>query len=133
MLTDTTADDCAPVTDDYLDWPITWVESVNVDALEWSASLHGPWDGTRHKWLSRNRITGGGTILVEIPPGWSGVGSRARGSLEEFVLIGELSMRRQWFERWGYAARPIGQAAGEYHTVAGATLLCFWDEDEFND
>jgi hypothetical protein len=125
--------DSTPVTDDYLDWPVPWVESLNVAALDWTPSPAGPWSGTRHKWLVRNRVTGGGTVVIELPPHWTGTGSPVQGSLEEFVLSGELSMGRQWFESWGYAARPQGQPAGEYATVSGASLLCFWDEDEFSE
>jgi hypothetical protein len=123
--------DCRPVTDDYLTWPITWVESLDVNALGWNPSSPGGWAGTRHKWLARNKVTGGGTVLIEIPAGWAGTGPSARGSLEEFVLAGELTIGQQWFETWGYASRPAGEPAMQYDTMTGATLLCFWDENEF--
>ncbi len=75
-------------------------------------------------------VSGGGTVLLDLPAGWIGEGSRARGTVEEFVYQGVLHMGGQWFDTWGYACRPVGQAAGEYFAAGGAQLVCFWDDDE---
>jgi hypothetical protein len=52
--------------------------------------------------------------------------------VQEFVVEGELTMDGVLFERWGYACRPSGEAAGPYATDGGARLLCVWDVDEFH-
>jgi len=123
--------DCQPVTDEYTYWPVPWVEQLDANAIPWLEAPDGPWGGTRHKWLSQNKLTGGGTLLIQIPPGWSGAGSAARGAMEEFVVEGELAMGGQWFEKWGYACRPADDPAEHYQALGGAVLICFWDEDEF--
>jgi hypothetical protein len=122
--------DSQPVTDEHREWPVTWVESLDSNALPWTPVEGGPWDGAAHKWLSRNTVSGGGTLLIQLPAGWSGTGTKTRGSVEELVVEGEVSMGGELFERWGYAARPIGDAAGSYGSTGGATLICFWDENE---
>jgi hypothetical protein len=122
--------DSQPVTDEHEDWPVPWVEQLDSNQLPWSDVNSGPWQGARHKWLSRNRVTGGGTLLIDIPAGWSGAGSPAHGTIEEFVVEGELSMGGQWFEKWGYACRPAGDPARGYEALGGACLICFWDENE---
>jgi hypothetical protein len=124
--------DSQPVTDDHERWPVGWVESLDASALPWLPVEGGPWGGTEHKWLSRNKVTGGGALLLRLPQDWIGTGTETRGSVEEFVVDGELTMGGQWFERWGYASRPIGDAAGVYHAPGGACLICFWDVDELS-
>lgn len=119
-----------PVTDEAARWPIDWIEFLDPAALEWAPVEQGPWRGTLAKRLSCNRVTGGGAVLLRLPPGWRGEGSRARGTVEEFVLEGPVSMGCQWFETWGYACRPQGDPAGVYVSPNGSTLLCFWDDDE---
>jgi hypothetical protein len=122
--------DCQPVTDEYETWPVEWVEFVDSTALEWIAVDSGPWQGCSTKWLSRNRVTGGGTLLLDLPAYWSGEGSRAKGTIEEFVVSGQMTAGGQHFERWGYACRPAGDSAGRYASPGGAQLICVWDEDE---
>lgn len=124
--------DIQPVNDEYLDWPVEWVEHVDSESLPWTPVSAGPWAGSSLKWLARNRQTGGGTLLIELPAGWQGEGSRALGALEEFVVCGALSMGPDWFERWGYACRPAGAPAGSYSAVGGALLICVWDENELD-
>jgi hypothetical protein len=123
-----------PITDDYKDWPVAWTEKLDTKQLAWEAVTVGGWAGTVVKRLHRNRVTGGGVVLLAIPSGWRGRGSRARGPLEEFVIEGELAAGGVAFGRWGYAYRPPGQPAGEYASEAGALLFCWWDEaDELDE
>ena len=117
-----------PVTDQHRDWPVEWTEKLDTKELDWKPVSAGGWAGTRAKQLHRNRITGGGVVMLEIPAGWRGRGSAARGPLEEFVLDGELEAGGVAFRRWGYAYRPPGVAAGEYSSATGALLFCWWDE-----
>lgn len=123
--------DTRPLTDDHADWPVRWVERLDSEALAWQPVQGGPWGGADRKWLSRNRSSGGGTVIIALPPGWSGTGSPAHGNSEEFVLSGAVTAGGQLFDAWGYASRPAGEAAGDYETAGGARLICFWDNDEF--
>jgi hypothetical protein len=122
--------DLQPITDEHENWPMTWTERADTNLIPWVAVTEGPWTGVGCKWLNRNRVTGGGTVLLELPPGWHGVGSAARGLVEEFLVDGQLTAAGLWFSQWGYACRPAGKPAGEYAAPSGARLLCFWDEDE---
>jgi hypothetical protein len=122
--------DLQPVTDEYQRWPVEWVEHVDSNELPAIPVGTGPWAGATCKWLTRNRETGGGTILLDLPPYWTGSGSPGRGTVEEFVVSGEMTIGGQFFERWGYACRPAGEPAGSYGSQGGARLLCIWDEDE---
>jgi len=113
--------DSQPITDEYEDWPAQWVERVDSGELPWLEVPKGPWEGAACKWLTRNRVTGGGTLLIKLPPYWTGVGSRAKGTIEEFVVEGACIMGGQYFDMWGYAS------------ISEVQLLCIWDEDEFAD
>jgi hypothetical protein len=120
-----------PITDEHKTHPVPWRERIPTADIPWAASTGG-WSGTRHKWVWRNSETGGGCVIVELPAGWAGAGSAARGSIEEFVLDGAITAGDTEFRLWGYAHRPAGQAAGRYATTDGAQLLCYWDDaDEF--
>jgi hypothetical protein len=78
--------------------------------------------------VHRNRVNGGGAVLLQIPAGWSGSGSAARGPIEEFVIEGSIRAGGDEYRKWGYAYRPSGAAAGTYASEAGAQLFCWWDE-----
>jgi len=123
--------DSQPVTDDHVTWPVPWVEWVDSETIPWQPVDDGPWSGTAARWLSRNRETGGGTVLVDIPAGWAGEGTRGRGTSQEFVVHGPMTIGGMVFERWGYSCRAPGEAAGAYTTSGPARLICVWDEDEF--
>lgn len=116
-----------PITPQLDTWPIEYTEKIDTDALAWDLIAEGPWAGASIKWLSRHRETGGGTVMLSLPAGWSGAGSPANGQAEEFVLDGSFTAGGTTFRRWGFALRPEGAPAGRYETAEGATLLCFWD------
>lgn len=120
-----------PITDEHETWPIAWEERIDLAAREWQEA-RGGWSGARYKQIFSNRETGGGCVLLDLPAGWSGSGSPAKGCLEEFVIEGDLTAGGTTFGRWGYAVRPAGSPAGTYATENGAQLICFWDDsDEF--
>jgi len=73
---------------------------------------------------------GGGTLLLDIPAGWSGVGTTGRATAQEFIISGNATVGGMFFERWGYTCRAPGEAAGSYTSNGGARLICIWDEDE---
>lgn len=116
-----------PINDDHKTWPVEWNEQIKTEDIPFADS-EGPWAGTQHKWIWRNTETGGGCVLLDLPAGWSGDGSPAVGSLEEFVLEGSLTAGGVEFGLWGYAHRPAGSPAGSYSTAEGAKILCYWDE-----
>lgn len=117
-----------PITDQHVDWPVAWNERLDTNALAWEPVVSGPWSGAAIKRLHRNRVTGGGAVLLQLPAGWSGAGSAARGPLEEFVVEGAMTAGGVDYRKWGYAYRPVGAAAGSYATTDGAVLFCWWDE-----
>jgi hypothetical protein len=116
-----------PITDEYRDWPIEWNEHLDTAQLEWVPVKDGRWGGTSVKWLNRHRDTGGGALMLQIPAGWTGEGSGARGPIEEFVIDGAVVIGDDEYGRWGYSYRPAGSAAGSYASTSGATLFCWWD------
>lgn len=116
-----------PITDQYKDSPVEWTERFDLSEVPFEPVSDGGWAGTSLKWVHRNKVTGGGAVIIDIPAGWSGSGSAARGALEEFVISGTLDAGGVRFGRWGFAQRPAGQAAGTYHSEDGATLFCWWN------
>ena len=103
----------------------------DIDAVERRpAPADGPWAGAAVRELRRDPHTGGGLVLLDLPAGWSGVGSRAQGELEELVLQGRVRAGRDELTRWGYACRPAGAPAGSYATDEGAVLACWLAVDE---
>ncbi len=119
--------DLQPITNDYKKSDVAWSELTDTNTLKWVKILQGGWKGTRVRWVHENSRTGGGLVLIDIPAGWSGKGSAARGPLEEFVLTGDLKAGGVQYGKWGYAYRPEGEAAGRYSTKGGARLLAWWN------
>ena len=111
----------------------------SADGLVWISDLErverrelagGPWAGALVRELRRDPATGGGLVLLDLPAGWSGEGSRGRGECEEFVLAGAVDAGGLELTRWGYACRPAGTAAGRYASRDGAVVACWWARDE---
>jgi hypothetical protein len=119
--------DLQPVTDDYLTSDVEWSERTDANAIPWTEIETGGWAGARLRWIHRNKRTGGGFVMLDLPPGWRGTGSPARGPVEEFVLKGTITAGGEAFGKWGYAYRPAGQPAGGYATDGGARLLSYWN------
>jgi hypothetical protein len=120
-------EDSQPITKDHERWPVEWTEKLDTKELLWEAVESGGWAGARIKWLHRNRETGGGLVLLDLPSGWRGGGSEARGDLEEFVVSGSVDAGGVRYGKWGYAFRPAGKPAAEYATDEGARLACWWN------
>lgn len=119
--------DLQPITRDHLRTEVVWSEKTDTNKIRWQKLEKGGWKGARIRWVHENTRTGGGLVMLDLPAGWSGKGSAARGPLEEFVLEGELKAGGQQYRKWGYAYRPAGQAAGRYSTKGGARLLAWWN------
>lgn len=68
--------------------------------------------------------------MIELPPRISGPGTLCRGHVEEFVIDGSFTAGGLEFARWGFACRPAGGAAGSYRSEGGATLICWFEENE---
>ncbi len=120
-------EDMVPITDEYLTSDVAWSEKTDTNLIPWEPIESGGWAGTQLRWVHRNTRTGGGMVMIDIPAGWSGTGSEARGPLEEFVLTGDLSAGGCDFGKWGFAYRPAGEAAGTYATKGGTRLICYWN------
>ena len=120
-------EDCRPITNDYLKSDVRWSELTDTNKLKWVKVEKGGWQGTRVRWVHENTRTGGGLVLLDLPTGWSGKGSPARGSLEEFLVAGDLKAGGVRYGKWGYAYRPQGDPAGRYATKGGARLLAWWN------
>jgi hypothetical protein len=119
--------DGQPIKDDYLHSDVEWSEKTDTTELPWEQVKEGGWSGTQIRWIHRNKRTGGGFVMIEIPPGWTGTGSAARGPVEEFILSGSLDAGGTSFGKWGYAHRPGGKPAGKYSSTDGATVLSYWN------
>jgi hypothetical protein len=116
------------ITDQHKTWPIDQV-FVHSNELPWEdAPAGGGWAGARFKWLHRNKVNGGGAVLMDLPAGWKGTGAQARGPVEEFVVEGSVNSGGEQYVKWGYVCRAAGDPAGEYSTDEGAQLVCWWDE-----
>jgi hypothetical protein len=119
--------DLQPITNDHLKSDVAWSERTDTNSIRWVGVKKGPWAGTRVRWIHRNVRTGGGMVMLDIPAGWSGKGSAAKGDIEEFVLAGTLRCGGETLRKWGYAFRPSGAAAGRYSSRDGARLIAWWD------
>jgi len=120
-----------PITDDWQRSPFTWVECLKTPGLPWLPVAAGPWAGARVKWVNRrNDGLPGSCALLELPAGWSGAGTQCRGQVEEVVVDGSLVAGGLEFQRWGFACRAAGDAAGSYASAGGATLICWFEADE---
>src|SRR5579871_450739 len=73
-----------PITDQHKTWPVEWNEKLDTKELPWEPVTTGGWAGASVKWCHRNRVTGGGAVLLSLPAGWRGAGSLGRGPVEEF-------------------------------------------------
>lgn len=117
-----------PITDEHKTWPVEWNENRDLNRFPWEPVTEGPWQGAEVRWAHHNRVTGGGAVMLQIPAGWSGEGSRARGPLEEFVVQGSITIGDTDYGKWGYRYAPAGEAAGTYASEEGAILFCWWDQ-----
>ena len=119
--------DCQPITKEHLSSPVRWSELTDTKKLRKKVVDKGGWKGATIRWVHENTVTGGGLVLLDLPAGWSGKGSKGRGPSEEFVLEGDLKAGGVQYGKWGYAYRPAGEPAGRYATKRGARLLAWWN------
>ena len=119
--------DMQPITDEHLKSDVAWSERTDTKRIRWQRISKGGWSGTRIRWVHRNSRTGGGLVMLDVPAGWSGAGSPARGPVEEFLLTGDLTAGQVNYGKWGYAFRPKGDPAGTYSTKGGAGILAYWN------
>lgn len=118
-----------PMGEEYSAGGLVWIPDIERRERR-QAPFGGPWAGVRVRELRRDPATAGGLVLLDLPPGWEGEGTRAAGESEELVLAGAVDAGGAELTRWGYACRPAGEAAGRYATRDGAVLACWWATDE---
>ena len=107
------------ITDEYKTWPVEWNEHLDVSAMPWEPVTSGPWTGTSFKTVHRNKVTGGGAVLLNIPGGWRGEGSRVRATVEEFVVHGEYTAGAEHYGKWGYSYDPLERRPASTPQKAG--------------
>ena len=76
--------------------------------------------------LSRDSRSGGATLKVSLPAGWSLPPAVAGGLVELFVLEGELLVDAQRAGAGGFVSLPSGTAA-EVVSPSGAEAFVFWN------
>lgn len=124
-------EDLQPITLDHERSPFQWHEKLDTPSLPWTdCPAGGPWAGARYRWLNRHRDTGGGAVQLQLPPGFHGRGTQARGWVEELVVTGEVEADGVDYVRWGYRCRSAGDASSRVASEQGALLLCWWELDE---
>jgi hypothetical protein len=77
--------------------------------------------------VSRDERSGGCTLLVRFPGGWAGKQEAAAGTLECFLLEGEVRVSGQRVGSAGFAAVPRGSGGAELSSEEGAIGLVFWN------
>jgi len=123
--------DLQPITAAHTHDPFSWHEQLDTTALPWEeCPAASGFAGARHRWLNRNRETGGGAVQLQLPAGWTGRGASCRGSVEELVVDGAVEADGVEYVRWGYRCRGAGDASTRVAAPQGALLICWWDLDE---
>lgn len=77
--------------------------------------------------LSRDALSAAATLLVEIPPSWKRGVLDDAGSLELFVLRGDVSFEGRKVGPSGYVHVPQGCGGGEMQSSAGALAIVYWN------
>ena len=107
------------------------IEFVQAQMLPWrriGAGLARP--DAEIKILSRDPDTGGCSVLMRYPPGWSREGPEHIAADEEiFVLEGALEMGGHYYAQDAYAYLPAGWTRSSMRSEAGCTLLAFYDRE----
>jgi hypothetical protein len=76
--------------------------------------------------VSEDSATGGKTLLARLPAGWRGAEPAADGTLEVFVLEGEVRVDGRSLRAAGFASVPRGSGGAELESPEGGVALFFW-------
>lgn len=99
----------------------------NVHELEWSsASDLAVTSAADCSMLNRNEDTGSATLMVRLPAGWHGRHQAQDGTLEVFVLEGQLTLNGESVGTSGFMFVPEGSGDSELSSEQGATALFYW-------
>ena len=77
--------------------------------------------------MSRDTQSDAQTFLVETSPGWKSRQDASHGSIEFFVLRGDLTANGSRVGASGYVHLPQGGGGGELSSEAGALCVVFWN------
>ena len=77
--------------------------------------------------MSRDDLSEAESYLVEIPQAWSQQIDDAKGSIEFFVLRGDLSLNGDSVGPSGYVHLPQGCGGGEAGSKTGALAFAYWN------
>jgi hypothetical protein len=84
-------------------------------------------EDTKGALLSKDSQSDAHTYLVEISPGWRSRQDAADGSIEFFVLRGDLGANGSRVGVSGYVHLPQGGGGGELTSESGALAVVFWN------
>jgi hypothetical protein len=100
----------------------------NIYELDWQRSV-GPQftHGIEAKVCTRDEETDATTFMVRIPPGWRHSQSTDEGTLEIFVLEGDLSVEGKTVGCTGFVAIPKGSGPVEMSSESGCQAFAFWE------
>lgn len=93
-----------------------------LDALDPIAGLAGAV-------MSADPRSGAQTFVAELPPGWRARTDAKLGSLEFFLLRGDLALDGKVVGASGYVHLPQLSGGGELRSEKGALALIFWNPD----
>ena len=77
--------------------------------------------------MRRDSLCDAESLIVEIPPGWSKQLDDAEGSVEFFIIRGDLSFNGERVGPSGYVHVPQGGGGGEASSEAGALGFVYWN------
>tara|TARA_X000001036_G_scaffold424423_1_gene449438 strand:- start:4464 stop:5387 length:924 start_codon:yes stop_codon:yes gene_type:complete len=83
--------------------------------------------------MSERKEDGQGTYMVQAPAGWSHIEQADEGTLELFLLEGDLTVNGQTVGAGGYVAVPQDCGAAELTTTRGFKGYAFWDSKWVKD
>ena len=99
----------------------------NVHELGWArAGDIAVMTGADCRVLNRNHENGSATVMVRVPPGWRGRHGALDGTLEVFVLEGQLALNGDSVGTSGFMFVPEGSGDSERSSEHGATALFYW-------
>lgn len=77
--------------------------------------------------MSRDENSEARSLLVEMPAGWTRAVDDSTGSIEFFVLRGDLSFNGERVGPSGYVHAPQGCGGGELASESGALAFAYWN------
>ena len=95
--------------------------------LDWQTSRELPVTrGLESRVLSRDDAKPSTTLMARVPPGWRDTHDAVNGTLEIFVLEGDLSLGGERVGASGFFSIPEGTGDVELRSDTGAQALFYW-------